>query len=73
MLVKNKQEDVAIKKLLKDGRRDRAMSLLKLKKIREKQVSNCQASYFKMEELVCSLNSFLLKSAMSAIIRPEDC
>ena len=52
MVVKNKEEEVAIKKLLRDGRRDRALSLLKLKKLRERQVSNCQASYFKLEELV---------------------
>lgn len=49
---KNKQEEVAIKKLLRDGRRDRAMSLLKLKKMRETQVDRCQQTYYKLEELV---------------------
>lgn len=41
-----------MKRLLKEGRRESAMSILKLKKIRESQVSKCQASYLKLEEMV---------------------
>lgn len=52
MSIKNKQEEDAIKKLLKEGRRESAMSILKLKKIRESQVGKCQATYFKLEEMV---------------------
>jgi charged multivesicular body protein 6 len=55
--IKNQDEEVAIKKLLRDGRRDKAMSLLKLKKLRETQVSNCQQTYFKLEEMVMNIES----------------
>jgi hypothetical protein len=71
MNIKNKEEETAIKKLLASGRRDKAMSLLKLKKIREANVKNCQQTYLKLEELVrlpvlsclCSLRRHLCKQA----------
>lgn len=52
MVTKNKQEEVVMKRLLKEGRRESAMSILKLKKIRESQVNKCQATYLKLEEMV---------------------
>lgn len=67
MNAKNKEEHEAIKKLLANGRRDRAMYLLKLKKIRETHVNNAQQAYMKLEELVCyTLTSSMLFAARSS-------